>query len=267
MQDLKICNLYSGSGGNCTYVYAGGAKILIDAGKSCKNLCGALRSIGVDIKDIDAIIVTHDHRDHTAALRTLSHKFSIPIYMLLASAEIYRGLMDQKLCECLMLFAGYEFETDIKDLHIKAFRTPHDSLASVGFRLTFNDGENDISIGYATDIGMVTNEIRDNLTGCYAVIIESNHDIEMLRTGPYPIELKQRISSGHGHISNTECAALAYHLYTGGTKNIMLAHLSEENNTPELAFNETLCAIADSAVNLKVATPDTPVWLIGQEKD
>lgn len=264
MQDLRICCLYSGSGGNCTYLEAGGAKILIDAGKSAKNLCATLCSVGVDINDIDAILITHDHSDHTAALRTLSHKFGIPIYMLLASAEIYRGLKDEKLCACLRLFGGREYETDIKDLHVKAFRTPHDSLASVGFRLSFKgeDG-NDVNIGFATDTGHITYAMLENFKDCYAAVIESNHDIDMLVRGPYPIELKNRIRSEYGHLSNADCARLASHLYSHGTRNIMLAHLSEENNTPALAFNETFRALADDSVNLKVAEPSTPVWLIG----
>lgn len=266
MHDLKICCLYSGSGGNCTYIEAGGAKILIDAGKSAKNLCASLCSIGVDIKNIDAILITHDHSDHTAALRTLSHKFGIPIYILLASAEIFRGLKDEKLCLALRLFGGNSYETDIKGLHVKAFKTPHDSLAAVGYRLTFKgeDGK-DVSIGFATDTGHVTDVMLENFKDCYAAVIESNHDLDMLRRGPYPIELKQRISSEYGHLSNADCAALARYLYKNGTRNIMLAHLSEENNTPALAFNETFCALDDESVNLKVACPATPVWLVGSE--
>ena len=267
MHDLKICCLYSGSGGNCTYVEAGGAKILIDAGKSAKNLCAALCSIGVDITEIDGILITHDHSDHTAALRTLSHKFDIPIYMLLSSAEIFRGLKDERLCARLRLFRGCEFETDIKGLHVKAFKTPHDSLASVGYRLTFKDGNGcDVSVGFATDTGHVTQEMLDGFKGCYAAVIESNHDLDMLRRGPYPIELKERISSKYGHLSNTDCAALATYIYEQGTRNIMLAHLSEENNTPELAFNETFSALADESVNLKVAAPASPVWLVGADR-
>lgn len=266
MHDLKICCLYSGSGGNCTYIEAGGAKILIDAGKSCKNLVTSLCSVGVDIHDIDAILVTHDHSDHTAALRTLSHKFGTPIFMLLASAEIFRGLKDEKLCACLRLFRGHDFETDIKGLHVKAFKTPHDSLASVGYRLTFKDGNGcDVSVGFATDTGHVTDEMLGNFKHCYAAIIESNHDLDMLRRGPYPIELKERISSKNGHLSNADCAMFARFLYENGTRNVMLAHLSEENNTPELAFNQTFCALSDKSVNLKVAAPAAPVWLLGQE--
>jgi len=267
MQNVKICCLYSGSAGNCTYVEAGGAKILIDAGKTAKNLVAALGGIGVDIRDIDAIFVTHDHSDHTAALRTLSHKYATPIYMLLASAEIYRGLKDEKLCDCLNLFGGYEFETDIKDLRVKAFRTPHDSLASVGYRFTCKGKDGgEVSFGLATDVGHVTDTVLENLKGCYAAIIESNHDTDMLRAGPYPIELKQRITSGYGHLSNAECASLARYLYDNGTRNIMLAHLSEENNTPELAFGQTFDALCDQSVNLRVADRNAPVWLVGGEE-
>ena len=103
----------------------------------------------------------------------------------------------------------------------------------------------------------------ENFKDCYAAVIESNHDLDMLRRGSYPIELKQRISSKYGHLSNADCATLACHLYKHGTRHIMLAHLSEENNDPELAYNETFCALADEGVNLKVANPAAPVWLIG----
>ncbi|MBQ4091361.1 MAG: MBL fold metallo-hydrolase [Clostridia bacterium] len=266
MQNYKICCLYSGSGGNSAYIEAGGAKILIDAGKNAKHLCLALCKIGVDVENIDAIFVTHDHSDHTAALRTLAHKHQIPIYMLLSSAEIYRGLMDEKLCGCLNLFMGYEFETSVRGLRVKAFPTPHDSLGSVGFRLTFEgEGRKDISIGYATDIGHVTEAITQNLWGCESVILESNHDTDMLWRGPYPIELKERIASPRGHLSNRECATLARLLCENGTKNLMLAHLSRDNNTPALALAETQSALSGLCVNIKVADPGEPTWLCGEE--
>lgn len=264
MQNVKICCLYSGSRGNSTFVSAGGAKILIDAGKSAKALCSALNDIGENINDIDAIFVTHEHNDHISALRVLSHKHQIPIHMLLNSAYVFNGLYDEKLCSCLQLYRGNGFETDVNGLHVKAFQTPHDSRAAVGYRLEF-DGENGESIALAvsTDTGYVTEIMRENLLGCRAAVIESNHDIGMLENGPYPYELKVRISSKRGHLSNVDCAALAAELYESGTKHIMLAHLSEENNLPELAFNESFAAIADGGFNLKVARQDEPVWLIG----
>ena len=262
MSNCKICALYSGSRGNCAYIEAGGARILIDAGKSAKALCSALCGIGVDIYSIDAIFVTHEHRDHVSALQTLSHKHTIPIHILLPSAEIFYGLRDEKLCACLNLKFGDGFETDVKGLHVKAFPTPHDSRAAVGYRLTFFEDGKKYSIGYATDTGCVTDTMRENLTGCFAVVIESNHDVDMLREGPYPVELKQRIRSNRGHLSNPDCAALAAFLCESGTEHVMLAHLSEENNLPDLAYNETLCAIANDAVNLKVARQDEVVWLL-----
>ena len=124
---------------------------------------------------------------------------------------------------------------------------------------------------YTAGIVLTGTEIKSirlgkcNLKDCYAAVIESNHDMEMLLRGPYPIELKNRISSEYGHLSNADCARLASHLYEHGTRNIMLAHLSEENNTPTLAYAETYSALADDSVNLKVAKPASPVWLIGGE--
>ena len=262
MPKCRICTLYSGSRGNCAFIEAGGARILIDAGKSAKALCSALCDIGVDIDSIDAIFITHEHRDHVSALQTLSHKHSIPIYILLPSAQIFNGLRDERLCACLHIQTGDGFETDVKDLHVKAFPTPHDSHASVGFRLTFNDGGEEYSIGYATDTGYVSDAMRENLLGCFAAVIESNHDPDMLREGSYPIELKQRIRSKKGHLSNPDCAIFAALLCESGTKHIMLAHLSEENNLPDLAYNETLSAIGDETVNLKIAAQDEIVWLI-----
>lgn len=266
MQNCRICCLYSGSKGNCTYISAGGANILIDAGKSAKALCLALKNIGVDIDDIDAIFITHEHNDHISALRTLSHKHHIPMHLLLSSAQVFNGLCDERLCDCLSLYGGNEFETDVKGLHVKAFPTPHDSRGAVGYKLSFkNENGETLSIGYATDTGFVTDKMVENLTGCFAAVIESNHDVRMLTDGPYPYELKQRIRSKHGHLSNIECAELASHLRESGTEHILLAHLSEENNLPTLAYNEVFAAIADDSFDLKVANQDSAVWLMGEE--
>ena len=264
MPNCKICALYSGSGGNAVFIEAGGARILIDAGKSAKALCSALSSIGVDIDSIDAIFITHEHQDHISALKTLSHKHSIPIHILIKSAEIFRGLGDEKLCACLNIKFDSNFSVDVKGLRVKAFPTPHDSRAAVGYKLTFTEAGKEYSIGYATDTGYVSDEMRDNILGCFAAIIESNHDPDMLRDGPYPVELKDRIRSQKGHLSNKDCAEFASFLSQNGTKHILLAHLSEENNDPALAYNETLSAIGDETVNLQVAAQDEIVWLIGE---
>lgn len=267
MPNCKICSLYSGSKGNCTFISAGGANILIDAGKSARALCRALSDIGIDVDSIDAIFITHEHNDHISALQTLSHKHNVPIHILLRSAEVFRGLCDEKLCLNLRLYEGSSFETAVKGLSVKAFPTPHDSRAAVGYRLSFEENGQTVSIAVTTDTGHVTDVMRENLSGCYAVVIESNHDAEMLKTGPYPYELKKRIASKHGHLSNADCAALASELYEGGTEHIMLAHLSEENNLPELAYNEVFTAIADPRVDLKVARQDESVWLIDGSDD
>ena len=265
MQNCKICCLYSGSKGNSTFVSAGGAKILIDAGRSAKALCSALSSIGEDIGTIDAIFITHEHTDHISALQVLSHKHNIPIHMLLTSAQVFNGLCDERLCECLRLYKGNCFDTEVKGLHVIAFPTPHDSRAAVGYRLEFEecDGEN-VAVAVSTDTGCVTPAMRENLSGCRAVVIESNHDLQMLEEGPYPYDLKCRIRSKRGHLSNVDCAELACELIECGTEHIMLAHLSEENNLPEIAFNEVFTAIADENFDLKVARQDAPVWLIGE---
>lgn len=258
MNNCKICCLYSGSKGNSTYIEIGGKKILIDAGKSYRFLRAALAEIAVKPDEIDMILVTHEHRDHISAIRTFSHKHNTPIHILLDCARRFEGLCDEKLCSCLQLHDKPNFSFCLDGVKIIAFPTPHDSRASVGYKIEFED----ITIGYATDVGYVTDEIKNNLQGCESIVIESNHDTEMLFFGPYPAELKERIASRYGHLSNRECADLAAYLCESGTKNILLAHLSEENNTPELAYSETLSAIGNQNINLQVASQYSPVWLV-----
>ena len=266
MPNVKICCLYSGSKGNSAYISAGGVSILIDAGKSAKALCSALKEINVDIASIDAIFITHEHRDHISALQTLSHKYNIPIYILLSSAEVFYGLKDERLCSNLMLQMKEPFSVNIKGLKISSIRTSHDSRASVGYRMDFSEDGKEYAIGYVTDTGIVTEDMREKLPGCFAVVIESNHDVEMLKNGPYPPELKHRIGSRHGHLSNKDAAAFISELCASGTKHVMLAHLSEENNLPEIAFDEAFSAISGLDVVLKVAAQDEAVWLIGGDE-
>ena len=257
----RICTLYSGSGGNATYIEAAGKRILIDAGKNARSLCRALSEIGSDIGKIDAIFITHEHSDHVSALEIISKKHEIPIHM----ADLSASRFDRDSAAFVhknLVRHHEEYEVYVGELRVHSFRTPHDSMMSVGYRIDFSDTEGEHSVGVATDIGYVTRGICRALEGCEAVVLESNHDEDMLRSGPYPYDLKKRILSNRGHLSNKASAAFGAHLALCGTRAFLLAHLSEENNTPEVALDEFISAIADPTVSVTVASPDTPTDMI-----
>ncbi len=268
MTDCRIVTLYSGSGGNSVYIRVADTAILIDAGKSSKRLCAALREIGSDIKEIRAIFVTHDHRDHTSALRVISRKFQIPIHITEQSARVFDKYEPMALHDCLVRHTPI-YSVEIGDMRVSSFMTPHDSMMSVGYRIEFFDGDKKRAFGVATDIGYVSDDIREGLCGCEAVVIESNHDVDMLKKGPYPEELKRRILSRKGHLSNKDSAELCAYLAEEGAKAFLLAHLSEENNEPTLALEETQRAISNERVFVDVAAPDCPTELVlqGEEND
>lgn len=260
-KECRIYALYSGSGGNSVYIRVGDDRILIDAGKSARALCKALEKIGEDIKNISAIFVTHEHTDHVSALEVLAKKYGLPIHVTEQSAKKFDRYPDSPVHTCLFRH-GVEFCVRVGGLCVSSFRTPHDSNMSVGYRLEFElDGINH-AFGIATDIGYVSEDIRKNLIGCDAVIIESNHDEEMLMTGPYPYDLKMRVASKRGHLSNRECADFICELAQSGTRAFMLAHLSRENNEPELAFDESNRAVCDCGAYVCVADPEEPVELL-----
>ena len=258
----RLCTLYSGSKGNAAYLETPTARILIDAGKNARTLTTSLHDIGVDVDTIDAIFITHEHTDHVSALEVLTKKHRIPVYMLYNSALRFKDTQPQALCSCLQIREKAPFSEVIGGVTVTAFETPHDSRASVGYRFEFCDGDHTVCIGYATDIGYITEEIRAGLTGCEAVVLESNHDEQMLMDGPYPYDLKLRIRSNRGHLSNADSASLAADLAAHGTRAFLLAHLSEENNDPTLALDEALSAISDPSVAVLVASPDRPTELV-----
>ena len=260
MVDCRIVSLYSGSGGNSTYIRVADTAILIDAGKNAKRLCAALKGIGSDISEIRAIFVTHDHADHISALEVLSKKNNIPIHITERSACVFDRCSPSPVCSCLVRHTPV-FSERVGDITVTSFVTPHDSMMSVGYRVEFFDGEEKRAVGVATDIGYVTEDIKAGLRGCEAVVLESNHDEEMLMRGPYPDHLKKRILSRRGHLSNKDSASLSAYLASEGTRAFLLAHLSEENNEPTLAFEETDRCIGDPCINIAVAEPDMPVEL------
>lgn len=266
MQTYRFCSLYSGSRGNSAYLETPHARILIDAGKCTRTLVSSLASIGVDIDTIDAIFVTHDHGDHVAALENLAKKHPIPVHILYESALRYKKTQPRDLCQCLHLYKSAPFTAMVGDVTVTSFKTPHDSRASVGYRFEITDTDHGapICIGYATDIGYVSPEVREGMVGCETVVLESNHDEEMLMSGPYPYDLKLRIRSRHGHLSNRECADFASDLAAGGCRRLLLAHLSEENNIPAIAYDETFAAVSDRGVDLRIAAPDAVTMLVGE---
>ena len=261
MNDIRICTLYSGSGGNSTYVKIGECEILIDAGKCARALCSALSEIGSDLSRISAIFITHEHTDHVSALEVISKKYAIPIHITDKSAEKFDRTPEAFIHKNIVRHKEIEFSVVLDSVTVTAFHTPHDSMMSVGYKIETNRDTSPRRIAVATDIGYVSENVRKNLLGCEAIVLESNHDEQMLERGPYPYDLKMRILSKGGHLSNKDSAALAAELVDHGAKAFLLAHLSEENNTPELAFDEFYSAIASDDVAIAVAAADIPTEL------
>ncbi len=239
----------------------GGFSFLIDAGKSARALCRALSSVGEDIANIKAIFLTHEHIDHTSALDILLKHHPMPVHLPRASAEKLARRAPSHVLDCLVPHAPC-FCEEIEGISVSSFPTPHDSMGSVGYRFSFTEGEERHTVGYATDTGHLSDDLLGGLIGCEAAVIESNHDVEMLEEGPYPYDLKRRILSRGGHLSNADCAILASTLAEHGATHLLLAHLSEINNLPELAYNEVFPSLAGFDVTLAVASPEEPTYLI-----
>lgn len=235
---IEVYSLYSGSSGNSYLVKSGDTAILVDAGRSSAALCRAVRSAGCAPEDISAILITHEHSDHVSALRVFYKKYAP---LLIGAAPVLSAVCENEgMCGCARaLPVGREFV--IGDIAISACNTPHDSSASVCYRFRTRDG--DIAV-IATDMGEVTEECSEFLAGADCAVIESNHDPDMLKCGPYPAWLKSRIASRYGHLSNAQCGKLAVSLANSGTGGFILAHLSRENNTPELALGEVESSLA-----------------------
>lgn len=263
MTDYRIHSLYSGSGGNSLLVSAGGANILIDAGKSARSLCLSLKAAGSDIEKIDAIFITHEHTDHIGALEVLLRRHRIAVHMTEQSASRLPAAVAASLRELLVLHRTV-YEERVGGLTVSSFAASHDSACCVGYKLEFDTpGGSRRSLGYATDTGCVTPQIRDGMTGCEAVVIECNHDVSMLLEGRYPAMLKARILSRRGHLSNDDCAAFASYLADRGTRHFMLAHISRDNNHPSLACAAVRAAVPDERVSIIAADPYEPVLFVG----
>ena len=218
-------------------------------------LTQALRAVGGDMATVRAVFVTHEHADHTSALEMLAKKYDIPIHITEGSAV--RLLPAARYLPCRAVLHTPLFSVQVGGMTVSSFVTPHDSDMSVGYTVTLADGR---KLAYATDIGHVTPEIEASLAGAYAVVLESNHDEDMLMRGPYPAWLKSRIASDRGHLSNAACDAFLPQLSAQGTAHVLLAHLSAENNTPARAL-EAACA-ACPEMHIVVARESEPTRLL-----
>lgn len=246
---MTLHTIASGSEGNCLLLRCGGTNLLIDAGISLRRIKAALAALELTMGDVDAILLTHAHTDHIAALGTLCKHHQTPLYASAGAAAQICDKFGAAQYQLRTVRAGEPFT--IGAVTVTPFPTSHDAWGSMDYRV---DGEGG-SMGILTDTGYITDEAHDTLMGVDLLVLESNHDIEWLRSGPYPYYLKERILGAYGHLSNDDAARFAAEMAQRGTKEIVLAHLSRENNTPARALDTVQRALdaAGCAVRLSAA--------------
>lgn len=251
---LTFCPLASGSKGNSYLVSGNKTKILIDAGLTAKAICQRLNEIDVLPEDIDGIVVTHEHSDHISAIKVLAKNYNIPVFA--NEKTMFEILKKQCLSENKLIRTFTNGESFyIGEFDITPFRTPHDSACSCGFSVFYKGNK----VTVATDIGHMTRGVLNACENSDILVLEANHDEQMLMNGPYSQYLKQRILGANGHLPNSICGKTAAYLLDHGLKQLVLAHLSEENNTPQLAYDtvkgiiEEKGAVIDKDVYMDVA--------------
>ena len=242
---MRIVTFASGSTGNCCLVSDGGVNVLIDAGISARRIVQGLGVLGLAPQDVCGVLITHEHSDHISGLPVLVKRTGMRIFAPSELGEVLKRVKPE-LSESID-YIPPDGGLCVGDVRITAFPTPHDASASFGYRI-----EGSEVFAFATDTGHISDELLEGLQGADTVVIEANHDKAMLKNGPYPPFLKQRVLSKHGHLSNDDCAKLACLLADSGTRQIILGHLSQQNNTPEAA--ETAVSEALSGRNVKIYT-------------
>ncbi len=244
---LKFATIASSSSGNCTYIGTDSTNILIDAGLSGKKTEECLKALELSAQDIDAIFVTHEHIDHCDGIGVLSRRYNIPVYATEGTWENMPSKVRAEDMRDSLKRAVYPNETVIfNDIVIKPFSIPHDAAQPVGYSI-ITDRE---KITVATDMGHISSEVRENIKGSSVLLLESNHDVDMLKNGSYPYNTKQRILSDTGHLSNKGAGEFLKAYADSRLKYVFLGHLSRENNTPKVAFETVRDIICESGIEL-----------------
>lgn len=255
---IEFCSLSSGSSGNAIFLEYNGTTVLIDCGISCKRICDLLLEIGKNPENISAILVTHEHSDHIKGISVLTRKYNIPVF----SAKNTFDNMPETNCvsKDLQHFVASGNEFSIGNIDVLPFSIPHDAAMPFGY--SFLLGNKKVSV--ATDMGKIDSEVAMHLKGSDLILLESNHDVDMLKNGPYPYFLKRRILSENGHLSNEQSAKLALSLARTGTKHFLFGHLSDTNNTPDIVLNTMLSSFEKegfsngTSIDIAVANRTSP---------
>lgn len=250
-----IYPLFSSSKGNAVYIGNPDRGILIDAGASYKRIGTAMQRCGLDLAAVRAVFITHEHSDHVKGLAMLTKKHDIPVY---GQTGTLQNIIDAGVIKPEAKVFSTGDGVRIGDMMISGFDTPHDTRQSCGYKITFDDGS---SCAVCTDLGCITKTVDDALLGTGTVLLEANYDEEMILTGSYPYHVKQRIRSERGHLSNTDSAIEVRRLVENGTRNIILGHLSQENNMPQLAERAVVKRmkdfVRDEDYTLRIAETET----------
>lgn len=241
---VKVCSLFSGSSGNCIFISHNDTALLIDAGVSGRRIEEALKSIGESFERIAGIFITHEHSDHISGAGILARRYKVPIYANEKTWAAMRPFMGKLTPDCIRYINVGE-TVAVGDIEVKPFQIPHDAACPVGYNF-FIHGK---KVTIATDIGHMNKDLLGHLTKSDMILLESNHDIEMLKTGRYPWPLKQRILGEYGHLCNDMAGEVVAYLAQNGTKSFLLGHLSKENNFPELAYQTVCNALKEKCIN------------------
>ncbi len=243
---MRLCSIASGSSGNCIYVGSDATHLLVDVGISGKRTESGLAQLGLTGRDIDGILITHEHSDHISGLGALVRKYGIPIYATAGTIKAMKSCAQLgKVEEELYHQVQEDRKLIIKDLTINPMRISHDAAQPVGYRISYGSRR----VAVCTDLGVYNDYTVECLKGMDALLLEANHDVNMLQVGPYPYYLKQRILGERGHLSNENSGRLLCRILHDGLKAVFLGHLSKENNLPELAFE---------SVRMEINQGDTP---------